>query len=716
MSVTVQAQSKPPSDSAASRGFVHSLVILAYTLLTGVMTWPLITQIASAIPGDSFDGWQNYWNLWWMKMALVDRLTSPLLTDLLYYPTGVTLYFHTLNPFNGLVTLPIQISGSLILAYNSVVWISWVLGGYGMFLLACWVLRNYTVRSPGLSRSMYGAAFLAGIIFTFSPFHMAHLLGHMQVMSLQWIPFYILYLLRGCLHARQGRPWWRDGILAGLFLTWVGLCDWYFVLYLFLFTLLYLLWHIRYLPRMIFPPLVAGLIFVVLLSPMLLPMVQEALRFEFMQRPRSDLYILSATLADFLIPNRLHTLFRPQSFTWIGNQVAPVSERTIAIGYLPLILTGFALWWRSRQSRFWLAAMLFFMLVALGPVLHVLWITQADILATTQATGWSPYEILNRLIPFMRISRSVSRFALMVQLAVAVLAAIGFAALAKRFIRPGYQVGLVTLATLLILGEFWVAPYPLSPPDTPAIYTTLAQQPGNKAVLNVPMNYDRPGYLLYQTVHQKPLSVAYISRDDPRTYTERVPVLQHLRHLDNDILVTDPVQVGQTVLHDLAIGWIVADRYKMPDGRERSYTTELIAAIMAGQIPFYEDERVTVYAVTGENPQHPYLRLGDQGWGPLQISSNGERWRTIDAEGATLEFMHVTDDKQVEIQYRTEENMPIQVWEKGTQQVIATLPPAPAGDVVTLAVTAQQAASGLIFISPQPAQIGALQLSPPLQE
>ena len=36
-------------------------------LLTLGITYPLVRQFTAAIPGDSFDGWQNYWNLWWVK-------------------------------------------------------------------------------------------------------------------------------------------------------------------------------------------------------------------------------------------------------------------------------------------------------------------------------------------------------------------------------------------------------------------------------------------------------------------------------------------------------------------------------------------------------------------------------------------------------------------------------------------------------------------------
>ena len=113
-----------------------------------------------------------------------------------------------------------------------------------------------------------------------------------------------------------------------------------------------------------------------LLSPLLLPMIRAAQQFSFMVRPTSDLYILSASVLDFLIPNRLHTLFRPASFTWPGNQIAPISERTIAIGYTALALALITLWRRRspgepkatvRNPFFWLVSALFFFMLALGP-------------------------------------------------------------------------------------------------------------------------------------------------------------------------------------------------------------------------------------------------------------------------------------------------------------------------------------------------------------
>ncbi|MCB0132240.1 MAG: hypothetical protein KDD78_15375, partial [Caldilineaceae bacterium] len=57
---------------------------------------------------------------------------------------------------------------------------------------------------------------------------------------------------------------------------------------------------------------------------------------------------------------------------------------------------------------------------------------------------------------------------------------------------------LFAVALLLVLAENWVVPFPMSLPDTPAYYTALAADGRTGALLNLPMNYDRPGYLLYQ--------------------------------------------------------------------------------------------------------------------------------------------------------------------------------------------------------------------------
>ena len=55
--------------------------LIGYWLSTLVMTYPLVRRFTNAIPGDGFDGWQNYWNLWWVRQALLVEHTHPWLTS-----------------------------------------------------------------------------------------------------------------------------------------------------------------------------------------------------------------------------------------------------------------------------------------------------------------------------------------------------------------------------------------------------------------------------------------------------------------------------------------------------------------------------------------------------------------------------------------------------------------------------------------------------------
>lgn len=633
-----------PRDRRTARGGWAALA--GYFLLTLGITYPLVTRFAAAIPGDGFDGWQNYWNLWWVKVALLEQHTQPWFTGILYYPTGVGLLFHTLNGFNGFTFLPVQIAWGLLPAYNTAVVFSFAVGGLGAYLLARYVL------GPGASR---WAAFIAGLVFTFSPYHIAHLLGHMQLISLEWVPFYVLYLLRTVEAAQGSRP--RRGVvrnaaLAALFLVLVTLCDWYYLLYCLIFTALVAVWVVaaatwgRFRGRRsggaaaagIAAMLGIGAAWALAVSPWLAPMVREARQFDYMVPDATQSRTFSADLLAFVTPQAFHPLWgewaqeRSQGFT------ATVSEYTVFAGFTALALAGLAFRKGTGRTRslgrsfastsassmgpdksvaarrpgFWLLILLVFFVLSLGPVLHIG--GRTDLLPGGRELPL-PYGLLVGLVPFLEITRSVSRFDSVLMLALGVLAALG----AGRFGR-GRGRALAVVAAALILFEFWPAPYPLSAPDTPAWYHTLAGDPRPGAVLNLPMNWDRPGYLLYQTEHGKPLTAAYISREDPRTLVDRAPVLQVFRHLVPDVLAFDLAGQGQQALADLEVRWVVLDRYKMPGGREREATEAYAAEIFGGQAPAYADDRLTVYEVQPTTAAAPYLVLG-LGWEPLDAAA-----------------------------------------------------------------------------------------------
>lgn len=593
-----------------------------------LMTYPLVLHLTTAIPGDGFDGWQNYWNLWWVKTSLLDLQQSPYFTHYLYYPTGCSLLFQTLNIFNSFLTLPVQLTLGLTPSYNFVVLFSFVMGGYGAYLLALCVLR------AGRGGRVQAAAFLAGVVFSFSPFHFAHLLGHMQVISLEWLPFYALCLVKALSSDRLRLL--PHVVLPVVFLVLTALCDWYFLLYLLIFTVVYLAYRLIVGRRSWLPVVKTALILaptVLLLFPLLVPMVVEAARdSSYLLSPFETTVSLSADLLAFVTPNGFHPLWGDAASHLASSFTGSTSERMVFLGYIPLALAGYAAWSRRRESVFWLACGLLFFVLALGPYLHA---------GGRQLAIPLPYLGLYRLLPFFSIARSVSRFAVMVMLSLGCLAALGLQR-ALSF-SPGRRARVVAALTVaLVCFEFLPVPYPLSRVEIPSFYETLAGDGSEYAVLELPMNWDRPTHLLYQTVHHKPLVAGYVTRPNPLSLVERVPVLQHFRLLRPDIIAQDLREIAPAVWEYIGVKYVILHDYMLPPGREREANLALVEEVFGEQMPVYEDGLITVYLVGGQTVDLPLLVLGE-GWGERQTVDGGPA-RGLGA-GATLAIVAPEDSE-----------------------------------------------------------------------
>ncbi len=661
----------------------HLLALALYLVLALLTTWPLATQLGSAIPGDGFDGWQNYWNLWWMKQAWLVEHGSPYFTDMLHYPTGADLRFQTMAPFNGLAFLPVQLAGNVFLAYNAAILFSFVIGGYGAYLLAQYALGGARAQCRWGGRAgVARAAFVAGVVYGFSPYHFAHLLGHLQLISLQWIPFYVLYLLRGLDRSRSttARSVAGDTIKAAFFLILVGLCDWYYVMYCLLFTavaLLVALAQRRLSWRGLGLVVGTGAIFLVVLSPLLVSMVRGAQSWAgtSLLRDYRETLTLSADLLAFITPQVFHPIWGKWAASHSAAFNATASEFTVFAGFTVLVLalvaliatrklhtnkagahlidsdTGPAGYSGTNPLVLWLVAAITFGVLALGPVLHI---NGRSELLPGGGQIPLPYAVLYELVPFIKLSRSVSRMDVMVMLALGVLAAFGTYGLgcwlAQKAPAHARQmvIGVPVAATALILFEFLPVPYPTSPADTPAWYKQLSADSDQRAVLNLPANWPRPTDLLYQTEHGKPIATGYITRDDPSTLWERAPVIGHYRWLGEDIHTQgfDLSGQGIQVLHDLlGVGWVVLDRYQMPGGQEREITEALTQEVFAtsGVQPLYEDERITVYAVPEPGQKGPFIVLGPD-WAPRQVDGEGSVWRELAAgQAASFQVVHPGD-------------------------------------------------------------------------
>ena len=183
------------------------LVLLAYGLLTVLMTWPAAARLGTHLPGVGDDLWNHQWTFWWVKQSILEGHSS-FHTDLLFHPHGVSLAYHNVAWLNIAVWLPLQAVVGGLAAYSLVFIAFLALNGFTMYLLA----RELTGSPP--------AAFIGGLVYGFWPYTLSHY-DHPNMVVVCWLPLVLLYVHRTLEKGRR-----RDALLAGLFLALTGLTRW----------------------------------------------------------------------------------------------------------------------------------------------------------------------------------------------------------------------------------------------------------------------------------------------------------------------------------------------------------------------------------------------------------------------------------------------------------------------------------------------------------
>ena len=109
---------------------------LLYAVAALVLTWPLAQHFGTHMPGNGIDDPALGWNLWWIKTRLLNQLSLDIFhARWMFHPIGINLAFYTLTPLNGLLSIPLQLGLNLVIANNILLLSSFVLSGYGTFLL-----------------------------------------------------------------------------------------------------------------------------------------------------------------------------------------------------------------------------------------------------------------------------------------------------------------------------------------------------------------------------------------------------------------------------------------------------------------------------------------------------------------------------------------------------------------------------------------------------
>lgn len=593
----------------AKRAYVADFsVFFLYAIVVILVTWPLIINMKTTIPGlgnDGGDGFIFLWNLWWVKKQFL-LAGDFFFTKYIYYPLGVNLVFHTLTlgqsllgAVVGLIFSPVQILNGIFLFF---MWLSAVFG----YLLARDLWKNRFV------------ALFSGLIFAFSPYLLSQARGHFNLTAI-W-PFPALTWL-----------WLRSfqknnllySILTGLILAFLCLNDWqYFVfgLILFFFLLLYafsdeggkswkkfILWMISI--------AVAALIFVPFLIKSFLVAdgyLPKALL--------SEVTYWSADIISFFIPSNINTFFG-EIGNYFGNKYYGVGIESQL--YLGWIVIGFFLLSfflkkekKDRPIYFWQVMTIIFALLALGPLLKVFGKTQF-FLNDTEFTVALPYMLLYK-VPFLDTARVPSRFVVLLMMCLAVV----FAWVVKKIIEliwlsvnfPKYlRGGLIVLFVLIVSGflflEYSSWPMIFQRIYIPEIYKEIKNDPDEFTVLELPLWWasghravgDQKTIIQYwQTYHEKRILNGSVSRvpDAVFDYYLEKPGIKYLIDVENNILENrdkDKLLVEKTWVDDLGVKYIVVHKKYYTD--DNYYAVRAYLENVLGYKVWYEDQGELGYKI-----------------------------------------------------------------------------------------------------------------------
>jgi hypothetical protein len=598
----------------------------------------------------------------------------------MFYPVGVNLAFYTLTVLNALTALPLTLFLGVTTASNLHLWFTMAVGGYGTFLLARYLLATSSRRDASRGGTSIWAAALAGGFYTFASSQLFYVsLGQFNIASSHWVPYTILFVLK----SRRDLASLRWPALAALFLTMQAWAEMTYASFLFVFIALFVLYefvsNIKYqitnhkyqipnsksqisnlksqisnLKLAIRNLLFLAFLFTLGISPLLAAMLPD-------MRAEGDIWVqgsgfaedFSADLLGFLVPTMRHPLFG-EMVSRTGIQDFDKGQH-IYLGFTLLVLAAVGLV-GVRQRRegsgpwFWLIAALFFAWLALGPTVHV----------NGRDTGIPGPFVLLQSLPFFKGNRYPGRYSVLLVLSLAILAALGIEAIwrggskwwaARAGRRPAQRGGAILLAAvsgtlaLVFLFEHVSIPLPQSDMTVPPAYDLIAADPGEFAVLDIPVAWRNgfrvtgplhPGFMFgqfYQTAHNRRLLQGNTSRNPELKfqYFTESPVINSILALETGHQLPperweDDRSVAGDVLRFFDVRYIVV---RPGPGDDPAVMPEATLPYVEGVMPvelIYSDPTLTLYHVTPPplpkevevSAAAPLARLYfGEGWGAL---------------------------------------------------------------------------------------------------
>ncbi len=485
-----------------SRSFSHLFVIIFSIFVFFVQGGEYALHLADRLP-DEGDSVLNAWILAWNAHSLFSPDLS-VWDAPIFYPVKNTLAFSENLLGNLWITLPIQwLTENHVLAANGLVFVSFILSSYFVFLMVNDLTNNYW------------ASLLSGLIFSFNPYHWGQL-PHTQLMPFFWAPLALLFANRFFKNRNYG-DFWKMILFTGL--------QYYASIYLgtMLLTTLIIIFLVFFVlelkgkerigflrdPKFIknlFCGVIAGAI---ALLPIGFPYLKVASEWDFFRTVGENVFY-SAEPQSIFFPNSLFA-----NYTWLRQAIfesfhGDKYETALFIGFVPLGLGFLAFYLRKREIfssqnvvalRYaCVTGILFF--IMMGPYLYVL----------GKNTGIPmPFLLVHKLIPGGEAIRVPARFLICFLLSISILCGIGFCIIFNRLKNKPIA---TKLFLLFSFGAAFIFEYRITDfrgvalePKTkfPPVYQYLENAPPYSPILELPFHsWAKFKYLHYQTGHWRP--------------------------------------------------------------------------------------------------------------------------------------------------------------------------------------------------------------------
>jgi hypothetical protein len=712
---------------------LHALVLGLFTILTLILSWPLPLRIFGWVPGVAqwaFDESTFLWNIWYFKHALIDNLSTPLHSDLIYYPLGIDLILYTYNFFNALIAQPLHVAVSLVFASNVTILLSTILSGYGTFLLVRYLLQrdwglgtgdwgldirrlessqsHAIAARPAIRNSQFAmlAALAAGIVYAFASNRAIYAtLGHYDMVTTQWIPFYALTLLRSLDADLSPARRRRAALLAGIFFAFNGLAEMITAVFLAIFTVIVVLVKLgsgdrgsgtgdrgsgtgtpitHYALRILLPAmLIIGIVSFTLWSPVLVPILVQFLTDDFSLKGWGEAIPLSVDLLGWFTPTVVHPIFGGEliptlrevltNWTLPGDIATGFRDvNTVFLGWTTILLALLAAWIYRRRISIWGWTVLTFGLFTLGPFLQINGRYRFD-LDGVETSFPLPFALLH-YIPIIKANRAPNRNSVLLMLGLAVLVGFAIYWILKRIETKELRMGtassrqfttpiLYSLFIFLLIFEHLALPLPLSDARVPAVYEIIAADPEPVSVMHAPLGWrnsfgvvgaERTLLQYFQVVHQKPMLGGNISRspDFKMEYFERIPFFQAIIEVESGRepspeLVEAAAAQSDELLYLYNVGYVlltppIPQRFPYADTWQATWDFFKATLPLESQ-PFWTGDGIEAYRVI-QPPGEPRftLALGEPGTFPYRA----EGWDTAEIDAPYgLPAIWATDDE-----------------------------------------------------------------------